>query len=154
VALRQQSDEPSVGPPMLGALLRAPWEIVRERMLDGLHARGYDDLSAAHLNVLSYPGPHRTRPSELAARTHMSKQALNYLLGQMEDLGYLRRRDGDGDNRSRRIDLTARGQRVVRAIREIVAEVETDWARQLGDEEFAMLRDLLVRLNAVAVGSR
>jgi DNA-binding MarR family transcriptional regulator len=138
---------------MLGALLRAPWEVVRERMLEGLHARGFDDLSAAHLNVLSYPGPDRTRPSELAARTHMSKQALNYLLGQMEDLGYLRRRAGDGDSRSRRIDVTARGHRALRAIREIVAEVESDWARQLGDEEFATLRELLVRLNAVAAAS-
>ena len=31
------------------------------------------------------------RPSELYARTGMTKQALNYLLGQMEALGYLTR---------------------------------------------------------------
>jgi DNA-binding MarR family transcriptional regulator len=31
------------------------------------------------------------RPSDLAARLHMSKQALNYLLGELERRGYLER---------------------------------------------------------------
>ena len=142
------------GPPLIGALLRGPWEVVRERMLAGLHARGFDDLKDAHLNVLQYPGPHRTRPSELATRTRMSKQALNYLLGQMGDLGYLERRGTAGDQRSRRIELTRRGHRAVRAIREIVAEVEREWEEQLGPGDFAALRELLGRLNAVADGQR
>ena len=133
----------------MGALLRIPWEVMRERMLAGLHARGFDDLAPAHLNVLQYPGPDRTRPSELAARTHMSKQALNYLLGQMEGMGYLRRRVGDGDQRSRHIHLTARGHRVTRAIRDVVAEVEAEWEAQLGHNDFAALRSLLVRLNTI-----
>jgi DNA-binding MarR family transcriptional regulator len=133
----------------MGALLRVPWEVMRERMLAGLHARGFDDLAPAHLNVLQYPGPHRTRPSELAVRTHMSKQALNYLLGQMEGMGYLRRRVGVNDQRSRHIHLSARGHRVERAIRDIVAEVEAEWEVQLGHHDFATLHSLLVRLNAV-----
>ncbi|MGE5856982.1 MAG: MarR family transcriptional regulator, partial [Solirubrobacterales bacterium] len=65
--------------------------MVHKRMLAGLHQRGYGDLIAAHLNVLQYPGPENMRPSDLANRTRMTKQALNYLLGQMEGLGYLRR---------------------------------------------------------------
>ena len=63
-------------PPLIGALLRIPWEIVRERMLEGLHQRGFTDLIPADLTVLQYPGPDNLRPSELAARTRMSKQAL------------------------------------------------------------------------------
>jgi DNA-binding MarR family transcriptional regulator len=122
---------------------------MRDRMLAGLHARGFDDLSPAHLNVLQYPGPDRTRPSDLAARTRMSKQALNYLLGQMEGMGYLRRTAGDGDQRSRQIHLTTRGHRVPLAIREVVAEVEADWAARLGHDDFATLRALLVRLNTI-----
>jgi DNA-binding MarR family transcriptional regulator len=149
VPLRQRQQTETPGPPLIGALLRVPWEVVRERMLAGLHARGFDDLSPAHLNVLQYPGPHDMRPSELAARTHMSKQALNYLLGQMEDSGYLQRRAGEEDQRSRRIHLTTRGHRAIRAIREVVAEVEDDWQEHLGSDDFAVLRALLVRLNAI-----
>ena len=135
--------------PLIGALLRIPFETVRDRMLAGLHARGYTDLVAAHLNVLQYPGPENLRPSELAARTRMTKQALNYLLGQLEQLGYLTRQVDDGDQRSRRIHLTPRGRAAIGAIREIVQDVEAEWARQLGPRRFAQLRDLLEELQAV-----
>ncbi len=135
--------------PLIGALLRMPWERVRERMLDGLHARGYTDLIAAHLNLLQYPGPENTRPSELAARTRMSKQALNYLLGQLEELGYLRRQDDEEDHRSKRIKLTPRGRRAVKAIRTIVAEVEAEWEQRLGHESFTQLQSLLRQLTAI-----
>ncbi len=142
--------DPTRTPPLIGALLRMPWEIVRERMLSGLHDRGYTDLVPAHLTVLQYPGPEGLRPSELAARTRMSKQAVNYLLGQMEQLGYLTREDAPDDQRSKRIRLTTRGRSVISAIREIVLDVETEWARRLGPGPFERLRDLLTDLGAIA----
>jgi DNA-binding MarR family transcriptional regulator len=137
-------------PPLIGALLRVPFETVRDRMLAGLHERGYTDLIAAHLNVLQYPGPDNQRPSELATRTRMSKQALNYLLGQLEELGYLDRHRDGGDQRSKRIRLTSRGHAALGAIRDIVREVEADWEQQLGARNFAQLRRLLTKLNAIA----
>jgi DNA-binding MarR family transcriptional regulator len=141
---------PPPPPPLIGALLRIPFETVRDRMLAGLHERGYTDLIAAHLNVLQYPGPENQRPSELATRTRMTKQALNYLLGQLEQLGYLTREEDDSDQRSKRIHLTPKGQGAIKAIREIVQEVEIEWQQQLGARKFAQLRDLLARLNAIA----
>src|SRR6188472_3001941 len=120
------------GPPLIGALLRMPWENVLERLLAGLHERGFTDLGAAHLTVLQWPGPDDLRPSELATRTRMSKQALNYLLGQLERNGYLQRRDDPHDQRFKRIALTRRGQRAARAMRDIVHEVENEWQQQLG----------------------
>jgi DNA-binding MarR family transcriptional regulator len=145
-------DAAAVGPPppLIGALLRMPFQTVRERMLAGLHERGFDDLVAAHLDVFQYPGPENQRPSDLAEQARISKQALNYLLGQIERLGYLERRQDAEDARVKRVHLTARGRAAVRAIREIVLEVEADWERQLGPRRFAHLRDLLERLNAGA----
>src|ERR1044071_4250663 len=84
--------EEPFGPPLIGALLRVPWEAVQRHMLQRLHERGFDDLEAAHLNVFQYPGPQGARPSELAARLRISKQALNYLLRQLERLGYIERK--------------------------------------------------------------
>lgn len=141
--------DPAAAAPLMGALLRIPWEAIRERMLAGLHERGFTDLTPAHLNVLQYPGPHNVRPSDVAARTGMTKQALNYLLGQMEAGGYLQRRDDAGDQRSKRIHLTRRGHRAVKAIREIVTDVEGQWKRQLGPRRFAELRELLIDLYAL-----
>lgn len=133
--------------PLIGALLRMPWETVRHRMLIGLHERGFDDLHPAHLSVFQYPGPDGRRPSELAENLKVSKQALNHLLGQMERLGYLSREGDPSDPRARRVRLTGRGHDAVRVIRLIVEEVEGEWRRDLGAERFAQLRELLVALS-------
>src|SRR3954462_14605029 len=119
------SAEQPFGPPLIGALLRLPWEAVQRRMLERLHDLGFDDLDAAHVNVFQYPGPQGARPSELAARLRISKQALNYLLGQLERLGYLERRPDPDDLRSKRLALTPRGIAAIKVIREAVAEVES-----------------------------
>jgi DNA-binding MarR family transcriptional regulator len=134
------------GPPLIGALLRVPWEHVLRRMLDRLHERGFDDLDVPHLNLLLYPGPQGTRPSELAARRGMSKQAVNYLLGELERAGYLERRADPNDRRSKRIALTSRGEQAGYTIRDAVREVEGEWEEQLGPERFAELRRLLGEL--------
>jgi DNA-binding MarR family transcriptional regulator len=139
-----------VGPPLIGALLRFPWEAVQRHMLERLHERGFDDLDAAHLNVFQYPGPQGARPSELAGRLGVSKQALNYLLGELERTGYVERQPHPDDQRSKRIALTDRGTAAVGVIRDAVGEVEAAWARQLGADRFAQLRVLLAELNESA----
>ena len=146
----QPGSESSTPPPLIGALLRVPFETVRDRMLTGLHERGFTDLVAAHLDVFQYPGPENQRPLQLATQTRMTKQALNYLLGQLEQLGYLTREPDDNDQRSKRVRLTRRGHAAVKAIREIVKDVETEWEHQLGARKFAQLRDLLSQLYAIA----
>jgi DNA-binding MarR family transcriptional regulator len=116
-------------------------------MLAGLHQRGYSDLIAPHLSVLQYPGPEDMRPSDLATRTRMTKQAMNYLLGRTEELGYLERVEDSSDQRFKRIRLTPRGRAAGAAMREIVLEIEAEWAQKLGPRRFAELRDLLAELN-------
>ncbi|HEX3453002.1 MAG TPA: MarR family winged helix-turn-helix transcriptional regulator [Gaiellaceae bacterium] len=135
------------GPPLIGALLRMPWEQVLQRMLTRLHEHGFDDLDTPHLNLVLYPGPQGARPSELAARRGMSKQAVNYLLGELERRGYLRRDADPDDRRSKRIALTPRGERAAYTIRDAVRDIERDWEKQLGRERFAQLRTLLLELN-------
>lgn len=135
-----------VGPPLIGALLRFRWEAVQRHMLERLHEHGFDDLDVAHMNVFQYPGPQGARPSELAARLRVSKQAINYLLGELERSGYVERLPHPDDQRSKRIALTDRGTAAVEVIREAVGEVEAAWAEQLGAERFAELRGLLVEL--------
>jgi DNA-binding MarR family transcriptional regulator len=136
--------EPRPAPPLIGALLRIPWEAVQRHMLERLHERGFADFDSAYLSVFQYPGPQGARPSDLATRLRISKQALNHLLGQLEKLGYLERRPDPDDLRSKRVALTVRGNSAVRVIREAVAEVEASWAQQLGSKRLAELRRLLL----------
>jgi len=142
-----QAAEPSaLGPPLIGALLRKPWEAVQSHMLRRLHENGCADFDAAYLPVFGYPGPQGARPSDLAARLGMSKQALNYLLGSLERAGYIERRPHPDDARAKRIALTPRGLGAGRVIRDAVAEVETAWSELLGPERFAELRTMLEEL--------
>ena len=127
-----------------------PWEQVLRRMIARLHEHGFDDLDAAHLNLLLYPGPQGARPSELATERAMSKQAVNYLLGELERLGYLERVADPGDRRAKRIALTPRAEAAAYTIRDAVREVERDWEQRLGKRRFAELRSMLLELNEPA----
>jgi DNA-binding MarR family transcriptional regulator len=134
------------GPPLIGALLRIPWEAVQQHMLDRLRERGFDDFDRAYFTVFRYPGPQGARPTDVAAQVGISKQALNYLLRELERLGYLEREPHPDDLRSKRIVLTERGVAAVGVIRDAVAEMEATWERQLGPTRFALLRDLLLEI--------
>src|SRR6478735_7536451 len=104
--------EVELPPPLIGALMRVPVDAVHRRIIADLQAAGFTDLADAHMAVLRYPGPQGRRPSDLAAELGMSKQAVNYLLGALEQSGYLHRSDDPDDKRSRRIELTDRGEAV------------------------------------------
>ena len=79
----------------------------------------------------------------------MTKQALNYLLGQLEELGYLTRETDSNDQRSKRVRLTPRGHAATKAIYDIVQEVEDDWKQQMGPRRFGQLRQLLTQLYTI-----
>jgi DNA-binding MarR family transcriptional regulator len=114
--------------------------------LQGLRQRGFIDVHDAYLTIFQWPGPQGLRPTELAARARMSRQAINHLLGQLEAHGYLRRQPLPDHPRGKQIQLTARGHALGHAMREVVAEVEHEWARQLGDDRLEQLRALLADL--------
>ncbi len=96
--------------------------------------------------VLQYPGPDGSRPSELAERAGISKQAMNQLLQSLERLGYLSRRDVKADQRARQVHFTARGRAAWAKIHEILAEIEAEWRTTLGEKDFRRLKALLCKV--------
>ena len=97
-------------------------------MLAALRDRGFTDIVPAHLMLMRWPGPQGQRPSEIAAQTQMTKQAVNYQLGQLEGLGYVERRLDTDDQRSRRVHLTPRGREAAKTMRDAVTELEAEWS--------------------------
>ena len=65
----------------------------------------------------------------------MTKQATNYLLGQLETLGYIERRAQKGSSR-RLVFLTRRGWQSIDRHRAAVLEVEEQWANAIGKKRF------------------
>ena len=135
--------------PPVGALLRRPAVIVRHHVLDALHAAGYEDVLPAHLGVFQHPGPDGQRPGVLARRTSASKQAMNHLLHQLEEGGYLVREAHPDDRRTRVVRLTERGWAAAGVIAESERRLEREWVTALGTETYACLAGALVRLEAV-----
>lgn len=119
---------------------------VRSEIVDGVHALGFDDITASHIYVFQTPGPDGARPTELARRALVTKQAMNHLLATLEAGGYLDRVDGDGDGRARVLRLTPLGHELMSAIQEVSAEIEHRWAEHLGRAEIGRLTDSLVQL--------
>lgn len=123
-------------PPFLGALLRLGYQRIRGQLQEAIHAAGFTDLQEAHFVVLSYPPPEGERPSAIARRIRMSRQATNHLLGQVEALGYIERR-ATGVSDRRLVFLTDRGRAVCEVIHATSRALHADWAEALGSKRFA-----------------
>ena len=141
----QPTTRASLAPPTAAALLRMTYQGIRERQFAAVIAKGFEDLNQPLLNVFLYPPPDRVRPSELAERANMTKQAMNYLLGQLEARGYLERRTEKGSNR-RMVFLTSRGWQVRETILAVATDVEAEWALVLGQKRFDEFMNTLRQL--------
>ncbi|PZS25826.1 MAG: MarR family transcriptional regulator [Pseudonocardiales bacterium] len=132
--------------PLIGALLRACWQAVRARIQRDLIADGFDDIGTAHLAVFQYPSPHGVRMTALADRAGMSRQAMSYLIGELEANGYLERRPDPSDARASLVHLTRRGEAAVGATRASVRRLEREWEEELGRSRFGQLRETLLAI--------
>ena len=133
------------GPPFVGALLRIAWQRARARIDEDIRAAGFTDLQDAHFVVFSWPPPDGVRLSQLARQIRMSRQATNYLVGNLEELGYLERRAPRGSDR-RLIYLTKRSHKVMDTIMASLSALQAQWADEVGPERFSTFMDVLREL--------
>ena len=142
--------EPASSPrddvPLIGALLRVCWQAVRARIQSDLSADEFDDIGAAHLAVFQYPSPRGMRVTALAERAGMSRQAISYLIAELEENGYLERRPDPSDGRATLVHLTERGEAAVAAIRASVRRLEREWEKRLGRARFDQFRETLLAI--------
>ena len=131
---------------LIGALLRVPAEAIHRRIIRELNAAGFEELTQAHIAVFRFPGPDGVRPSVLAQRAGMSKQAMNRLLGSLEELGYLLRSDAPDEGRARIVRFTKRGHAAWAKALEVLREIEREWSAELGTRDFTRLKKILYRI--------
>jgi DNA-binding MarR family transcriptional regulator len=136
-------------PPMLGILLRTPWQAIRARIHAELVAAGFHDVRPRDLAVLQWPGPDGMRAIDIAADASMSKQAVKPLIDHLEECGYLERIPDPDDRRAQRIHTTARGKQLMAAASAIITEIDQDIEQQLGLSTHAQLRTILENLTKI-----
>jgi DNA-binding MarR family transcriptional regulator len=131
---------------LIGALLRVPAQAIQRRLIRDLNAAGFQGLTLPHMAILQFPGPDGARPTTLAERAGMSKQAINQLLRSLEALGYIARSDAPEEGRARIIRFTKRGRAAYAKIHDLLRDIEREWIAELGPKDFAQLKALLLRV--------
>ena len=125
------------------ALGRTFW-LFEQRVLHGLHSRGFDDFRMADAQVIRcLPLRGGARVVELAERAQITKQGMSKLVDSMEERGYLKRTPDPQDGRAQRVMLTRGGRALLKAAAEVFAELEQEWAAVVGEHALRRLkRDL------------
>jgi len=141
---------------LIGALLRVPAQAIHHRLINELNAAGFEELRLPHMAVLQFPGPDGVRPTILAERAGISKQAMNELLRSLEDLGYIVRSKVPDEGRARMVRFTKRGHAAFSRIHDILRDIEREWSAELGPRRFAQLKELLMQVweSPLAGGNR
>jgi DNA-binding MarR family transcriptional regulator len=134
---------------LIGALLAVPAAVIRRRVAAAVIEAGFRDWRPTHAAVFMWLGAEGDRISNLAARVGVSKQAMGETIADLERRGYVERLPDPRDRRATLIRRTERGWAVNQVARRVVEEVQREWARGLGEEEFGHLLEHLRRLVAM-----
>src|SRR5262249_14599654 len=134
--------------PIVG-LFDMVWRRLRHE-LEAVTDRIAPELRPSQLRVLGFTPAEGLRVSALAERAHMTPQSLSQLVEVMRHAGYLEMVTDPGDRRARLIRPTERGLAAGRQIRGSLDGLEERWSAEIGEADWATLRDVLARLAAAA----
>jgi DNA-binding MarR family transcriptional regulator len=127
----------------VGSMLRSAWTELIDEVFQRLAAAGFDDLRPVHRPILRDLLMSNLRPSELAARLGLSKQAANDLVREFEAKGYITLEPDPDDGRAKRIVATERGRQAVETAQASSNAVGRRWAERVGAERYAVFEEVL-----------
>lgn len=130
-------------PPEVGALLRMGWEELIDELFTKLAAAGFDDLRPVHRSIIRDILVEGLRPTELATRLGLSKQAVNDILRELETKGYISLEPDPADGRAKRIVVTDRGRRLTETAARLSRAVGSRWAARVGERRYEVFESVL-----------
>jgi DNA-binding MarR family transcriptional regulator len=143
------SADPSPPSRPLPALLTLVKEAALHKMRGRLAEEGYGDIREGYGCVFGFIDiDEGSRLTELAERAGLTKQAVGEVIPELEQLGYVTREPDPRDGRAKIIKLTPKGREATLTGRRLFAEIEREWAEQLGEDLLAGLREAAERIAA------
>jgi DNA-binding MarR family transcriptional regulator len=103
-------------------------------------------IPPAYAALLPYIDLSGTRPSKMAERAEISKQAAGKAIDTLEKLGLVKRVHDRKDGRASVIHFTDAGIACLLAIHEAIDEMERDVEREVGRDAFNKLKGYLRRI--------
>jgi DNA-binding MarR family transcriptional regulator len=132
----------------LPALLLEVKMAAARKVLARAAAAGYPDIREGHGCVFGFIDVENgSRLTELAEAAGLTKQAVGEAVTELERRGYLTRAPDPSDRRAKLIKLTDRGVDAYWTARRLFAEVEREWAEELGEDLIATLREAAERIS-------
>ncbi len=132
--------------PHIGILVRSTYlEIVKVGYGEVSRSR-FTDIKPFHSAVFQSIG-NGARMTDMAKQTNMTKQNMKHLLEQLELAGYVERFADETDRRAVLFKLTEKGWAFKNAAFKFVAELELEWAKLVGKENFIKLKQMLFEIN-------
>jgi DNA-binding MarR family transcriptional regulator len=137
------SPPPRPLPALLTGVKLAAISKLRGRIADA----GHPEIREGHGCVFGFIDLDKgSRLTDLAADAGLTKQAVGEAVTELERLGYVIRVPDPQDGRAKIIKLTERGLDAVIKGRRIFAEIEREWAEQIGAELMASFRQAATRI--------
>ena len=134
-------------PENLAILLREPYRVGNQRLVERFAERGHPEVRGPHGNVFEYLDGDGTRVSVLAERAQITKQSMAELVYHLERHGYVERVPDPADGRAKLVRSTPRGEEIYAIARDFVTEIEAEWTERLGEEKIRRLREILLEIN-------
>jgi DNA-binding MarR family transcriptional regulator len=148
--------EPISPPPRpLPALLTEVKIAAIDKLRDRIAQAGHPEIREGHGCVFGFIDlEHGSRLTDLALSAGLTKQAVGEAVTELERLGYVVRVPDPHDGRAKIIQLTDRGMDAVIKGRRIFAEIEREWAEQIGPELVASMREAAMRIASLETEQR
>lgn len=129
-------------------------ETAVERMFERMAGVGFDDVREGHGCVFGFIDlEHGSRLTDLADRARLTKQAVGEAVAELESKGYVERAADPLDGRAKIIKLTKRGREAALTGRRLFAEIEREWAEELGEELIAAMREAAEKIVDLETGA-
>ena len=132
-------------PRSLALLLRDAHRTVDSEVLAAAAKAGFE-IQPGHAIVLRHLGEDGARPSEMAAKAQVTRQAITKALDDLERLGLVRRHADPNDGRGVTVRYTTRGLAALQIARTRMQELEREFASQVGAKQWATFRSVLETL--------
>jgi DNA-binding MarR family transcriptional regulator len=142
------SDLPHTPSPPFIRLLNEALDAFSSELMARAHAAGYEDIRPGHGCVFGNIEPDGSRLTDLAERALMTKQSVGEVATDLERLGYVERTPDPRDGRAKIIHLTERGRAAQAVGRELIDELEQEWAERFGAERIAVIRQVFEAIAA------
>lgn len=137
----------------IGQLLTQLTRLFQTELFERLVAAGLEQARVPHTHVTAYIKAEGSRLTELAAMARMTLPAMSELVDDLQRIGIVERRPDPSDGRAKLICLTDAGWDAMRTARQAIADIEAEYARLVGAEEFEAaartLDELLRGLNTI-----